>query len=103
MNAEDEDEDELRRVKHMTRQDVAAMLGVTPSAIGQWRKERGLPYNHEHGGKISYDAAAVTEWYIAREFAKRGRKLPTREVVECLDDVVDYLRRNFPLVKVVNK
>jgi DNA-binding XRE family transcriptional regulator len=99
----DENEDELYRVKHMTRQDVAAMLGVTPSAIGQWRKEKGLPYNREPGGKISYDSREVAEWYLAREFAKLGRKRPEPMMVTCLMDAVDFIRENYPLVKVVNK
>jgi len=89
-------------VKNLTREELAYMLSVSPSCVTQWRDNQGLPFKKK-GARISYDAHAVHEWYIAREFVKLGRKPPATVTVSCLDDVERYIRENFPLVKLVNK
>ena len=91
--------DDLSKVKKMSRARVAYMLNVTPTCITQWRETQGLPFNRDAAGKITYNMRDVAKWNIERAFAKLGRKRPEPETVTCLADAEDFIRKNYPSVK----
>lgn len=56
----------------MTRQEVAAALGVTPKAVHNWMARREIPFVMV-GRKAMFLREGVKEWLRKKECKPRGR------------------------------
>lgn len=51
----------------LTRAEVAAEIGVSPTTLQRWANRRHGPPYVRIGRKVLYRAVAVQEWLVARE------------------------------------
>ncbi|NLI79539.1 MAG: terminase small subunit [Candidatus Riflebacteria bacterium] len=75
----------------LTREDLAAALGVTVRTVTNWKQE-ALPRSKDG----TYDLPAVITWLVEREASRRA-KAPARQ--EADDSLAEYRRQKTRLVR----